>query len=472
MMRRRPIVPATLLTCLVCSPSAWALIRVGETNPVKNAHWPTGAEAMANLPSRHSYWEGPPFGGGNYHFNYTGQTAADFQVALGAFAAIKAPRLELMIFDGVSTNLSPFARGPVHWEFEIWDSARFEVLNHSGHNITMSISPWFGRPVPAPLLTLYLGPDNPVNWSAVLVPASVTLLDRRVATSPYANSTGGVVRATTQDMADLKPLAGAVLEVGHYADRVFQADASVTAGADGVAVVRDLPAGNYVLRVRREGYATRQIGHFKNYGRTLGIFDEVRLAPVAALRGRVIDKDGKPIQGAVIGLTGLVGLDGTGYEQNLYNEQTNVQSDADGRFVLDALPTGRACLRVQKPAYHYFSFDTHEVPGDAVTITMTTSGVIRGRVMGTERLATGQAAYVSLEPVGERIGRWAGEMPCAADGAYLFEGIPPDSYTLTPLVVRPNPRGGYSKDSNAPAQSSTQIILKPGEQLEVNLELK
>jgi hypothetical protein len=47
---------------------------------------------VANLKSRVGWWEGPPFGGGEWHFLYRGDQAA-FEATLAAFAAIRAPVL-------------------------------------------------------------------------------------------------------------------------------------------------------------------------------------------------------------------------------------------------------------------------------------------------------------------------------------------------------------------------------------------
>src|SRR5687767_3557130 len=105
----------------------WALISVGGDGPVSLPNTPAGSEKLANLPSRFSYWEGAPFGGGNYHFEYAGDTA-EFQTTLDTFAAIEAPRLELYVYDGGTT--STFSGRRQQWEFEIWNAENFFRLNH------------------------------------------------------------------------------------------------------------------------------------------------------------------------------------------------------------------------------------------------------------------------------------------------------------------------------------------------------
>src|SRR4051812_28727470 len=66
-----PLLAAALVVAL--APEAFALIRGGEGNtPVRDPGWPAGAAAIFNAPSRIAWWEGPPFGGGQWHAEYRG----------------------------------------------------------------------------------------------------------------------------------------------------------------------------------------------------------------------------------------------------------------------------------------------------------------------------------------------------------------------------------------------------------------
>src|SRR5215468_1049816 len=48
--------------------SASALITGGEGNkPIADPGWPKGAAVIFNHPARVAWWEGPPFGGGQWH---------------------------------------------------------------------------------------------------------------------------------------------------------------------------------------------------------------------------------------------------------------------------------------------------------------------------------------------------------------------------------------------------------------------
>src|SRR3954470_1650597 len=59
------------------SPESFALIMGGEGNkPINDPGWPAGAAALFNHPGRVAWWEGPPFGGGQWHAECRGDTRA------------------------------------------------------------------------------------------------------------------------------------------------------------------------------------------------------------------------------------------------------------------------------------------------------------------------------------------------------------------------------------------------------------
>ena len=96
----RLLVPVSLLCLLLHAAPADALIMVGKGNaPVRDAGWPVGALAVANQQTRVGWYEGPPFGGGQWVFQYRGNTAA-LGSAVKAFAAIRSPSVVIVLHDG------------------------------------------------------------------------------------------------------------------------------------------------------------------------------------------------------------------------------------------------------------------------------------------------------------------------------------------------------------------------------------
>ena len=78
---------AVALTALA-TPKAFASIIGGEGNkPIEDPGWPKGAAAIFNTPSRIAWWEGPPFGGGQWHSECRGD-ARTLSEILAGFAQI------------------------------------------------------------------------------------------------------------------------------------------------------------------------------------------------------------------------------------------------------------------------------------------------------------------------------------------------------------------------------------------------
>ena len=456
-----------ILSCVLCvlaAGPASAMRSVGGKDPVTDQRWPVGCVGVANLPTRVSYWQGD---GGISNFQYECRSTAEFNDALVIFGAILAPRLELVVMDGPRAPDWGEPKDPVHWDFEIYDTGLFHQLNSSPKSTFMSSAPTFWQPLPTPRLTVYLSKESPVEWKGVLVPETVQVLDRRVETSAYAGSAGGVVRCTAYDMATGKVIPGATLALKQYVDKGWQQKYQVRADERGVAVVKEIAAGNYAVTLSHDGYATRSLAYYRNLGRTLGVFDDARLSPVASVAGSVTDAAGKPLPGVTVRTSAMIGLDGMGYG----GDAPQATTDADGRFQLEGLPTGYCSLRLTREDYYYFSFDIQSIPSKELTFRMDRTGSVRGKVRGAERNLDGQEVHLKIDPEGDPIGKWGGSMALAADGTFEVKEIPPGSYHLR-AEVSGSPREGRSPFLPNDKQTPVAIQVKPGETLEVEIDLK
>ena len=95
---RGPGLVFTLGVAWLLPTAAYALIEVGYGNkPTGNMGWPTGAEEVADLPSRLGYKVGPPFGGGEYYFS-----SGSRQITIGT--RLDHVRLDLCISPKVVTG--------------------------------------------------------------------------------------------------------------------------------------------------------------------------------------------------------------------------------------------------------------------------------------------------------------------------------------------------------------------------------
>src|SRR3954469_21184399 len=94
----KPLLAIPLLLLFVAPLHALILVQKGN-DPTGDHDWPAGSMDLANLKTRAGFWEGPPFGGGRYVFEYQGDTKA-LQEAVDLFAKIKSPELRVVVHDG------------------------------------------------------------------------------------------------------------------------------------------------------------------------------------------------------------------------------------------------------------------------------------------------------------------------------------------------------------------------------------
>ena len=156
---------------------------------------------------------------------------------------------------------------------------------------------------------------------------------------PRATPFGGrVVDAKGKPIADvevelyLQPTA--VCRDGTMAKRGFftSSQVRVRAGADGLYAFRNVPPDTgpqqlaYWLDARHPKYQTRRKQYAQN--EFLGEGWEITLEPGCTLRGVVVDKAGKPVEGASVTVQGL--------PDNIYTQP--MTTDAKGRFRFDCLP--------------------------------------------------------------------------------------------------------------------------------------
>ncbi len=101
-----PAATVVLATLLAAAPTreAAALITGGEGNkPISDPGWPKGAAAIFNHPSRIAWWEGPPFGGGQWHSESRGD-ARTLTAILTTFSKMDAKTKRVVVHDGVGQS--------------------------------------------------------------------------------------------------------------------------------------------------------------------------------------------------------------------------------------------------------------------------------------------------------------------------------------------------------------------------------
>ncbi len=434
----------------------WALIISGQGNsPVADYGWPEGSLAVANLPSRVGWWEGPPFGGGQWNFLYRGDNG-DFNEALTNFAAIRAPALDLVIHDGPQENIflkneqNPNAAARVDWTFTVWIPASWHRLYNNPKNLFDAGDPNFRKPVAPPRLDVYIG-EGRVDWAKVKVPANVRVRDERASASGVDLSGGSVIHAEFLDMDNGKPVSGAHLLVEKVAwqtnpaphwERKLFADAA--SDSSGRVQIRKIPTDTIRISASADGYAPLRLDQSAHARPALLTFT-VELAKAASIRGIVTDAEGKPVKDAKVRPLEILAANGLGYDNGFqYDpyESGNVETDDGGRFEISGLAAGYAQLSVRAPGYFFGDIATiYDVPATNVVLRLARAGGIQVSVTDKSGRALsrleGNPLLVQVEPKeGSKVGSWGGGATVKEDGTCQFTDVPPGEYRVT---SRPNP---------------------------------
>jgi hypothetical protein len=438
----------------------------GGDEPVADGGWPLGSVAMANLPTRVVWWQGSLRAGGEWHFLYRCQSTQEFNQALRAFASIRAPKREVVLHDGPRYGLlyekwepdpegsQPGANDRFDWTFTIWNPERWYRLSNSVYRRELGA----GRPVPAPRLDVYIG-GGAIAWDQVELPEGLLVTDERAESAPVKPVGGGLIEGDVFDICTGKPVAGAEITVTDIAEEEGAAPARGRTDELGSFRIQRIPRGWYRIAIRADGYASRQLKDlYPNRGDRYHRVTTT-LAPAAAIEGVVTDMAGKPITGAEVHATHILGIDGQGYE---VPDVAPALTDAQGRFEIGSLPRGFVQLRCRVPSMHLAksTCDICQVPGKPVELTMEGTGTVRGRVVDSKGNVPAGEIYVEVRPVGDPIGKWGGSMRCEPDGSFEFDEVPPGEY-----LVSSNPAlliEGRDPDA-------VRISVKVGETIELEI---
>jgi hypothetical protein len=472
MRATRRFVPIALIALLTST--AHGLIMTGKGNePVRDAGWPQGAVEIANLKTRVGWWEGPPFGGGQWQFLYRGDAAA-LNEALKAFAAIRAAKLEVVINDGPQTNQflkdekDPKANTRVDWAFTVWVPNNWHRLFNNPRSTFGSDQPQFRQPVDPPRLEIYV--TEQLDWSKVKMPQGVVVTDRRAAAQgKELPAEGAVLVGDVFDMSSGKPIANAKFSVERRTNRgTYEEAASGTSDKDGRVTVPNIPAGVYRTVVSAPRYATRLVGYEEIRDRQI-VKKVVELSTAARLAGTVVDGEGKPAKDVKVRADSTMGIDGRGYSPP---DHLTVTTDEKGQFAFDGLPMGYTQIAAHSPTlyradepFKLFDVGTPNpgMPPEPIVIKMVLSGGIKGKVVN---LPAGKAegASIHVEPVGgSKIGSWGGGSNLKADGSFEFKNVPPGEYVVSTKPMLP----GIPKDPNA-----RTIKVEGGKTVEVEVKYK
>lgn len=137
----------------------------------------------------------------------------------------------------------------------------------------------------------------------------------------------------------------------------------------------------------------------------------------------------------------------------LAGESTAVATDADGRYRVDGLPSGKITISAEHPDYLEASRQVEVDDEATVDLTLSQGGSIAGSVVGKDGRSAIPGAPVSLDDPGGGFGMDGDSTRTDAAGAFLFEHLKPGRYRL-------------SAKSNAGGTSSKEVILAESQRLD------
>jgi hypothetical protein len=452
-----------ILSCFL-QPSH-ALILVGHGNdPVTDHGWPSNAVTVANLKSRTGWWEGPPFGGGEWHFEYVGDTAT-FQQALDAFAKIDSTNLDLFIHDGGQFS---FASDPNHeqttnnldWTFTIWVPKNWQHLYGQGHGHGFSDDPNFGKSMPPPRIDLYPDSQTKIAFEKIKVPANVKIQDERAIAAGVDVSGGTVLLATILEAGTHQPIPGARLIATARDEKNQYTKPFTNAVADekGIASLTGLPSQVFQISATAGGFVEAAVEYGDFPAHSYKQF-EVALARANSVSGTVVDESGNGIP--AIRLVAANTLLATNVPYRTLTKPETV-TDSEGHFTLTNLPAGLA--QIWTFSTNYFStnlFIYHPVPGPEIVIPVRRADALLLKIQDASGNSIhqwqNQQVQVTLHPAGgDVIGSYGGGGDVDTNGTHFFSGVHPGDYKISV-----NPSDKTSSVTVEPAKTAEAIIQLP-----------
>ncbi len=445
------------------------LITGGTGNaPLSRPGWPQGAAEVFNHSSRIAWWEGPPFGGGQYHAEYRGDTAA-FQGVLERFARLDVATKRIIIQDGtgqsfwLNPNGSPekAVEAQIDWSFMFWNPENWQRLKTMPSDLQ---PPDVAGAEQAPaILNVYTG--GHVDWSQVAVPSGLVVTDHRLQAHGFAVEDATVLEGQVVAIDSGQPLRAQIelqqvqpQQSGGYEFMVLQ---ETTTDDQGRWVVKNAPPQWLRVVVKATGYAPRVAGYLRVDEQPRWYSYDCGLAPCGQLSGQVMDAAGGLLDEVDVRLANVIANAPGSYEgPSEYIAKTDLQ----GRFGFDCLPVGSATVRVSKSGYCREGLgESITIPTDNVRLVM----VRAAQVTVTVQFPTAQrpdSYIVELAPAGgSAVGKWSGSGNINAQNQIVFQNIPPGQYVL---------RGHPNPTTDSQRTEPQSLDLQGGQTIEITLHAR
>jgi hypothetical protein len=459
-----------VIVTAVPTQEALALITGGEGNkPLHDPGWPKGAAVIFNREQRIAYWEGPPFGGGQWHAECRGDAMA-LNGVLADFADLDVKSKRIVVHDGVgqsfwlNMNNKPDKReaAKMDWSFMVWVPGNWQRLR----KLPADINPTGGRDEDGPPAQIDIYTGGNIKWADVVIPKGLTVLDQRLEAHGFTLADGVVLEGKVTDLATKKPIAARVwlerIEAQPKGGYRYPMVAEAVADAQGRWVLKKAPAGRYRIVIAADGFVTRLAGYGQYDDQPRWHAYESGLARPGPVTGQITDDAGEPLADVDVRIQDVVAGSGERYETP---DGYTVKTGKDGRFRAEQVPQGKATIWLYKPGYCRPGLGQPiTTPANDVALKMVKAGraVVTVDFSRSERPKGGYIVQISPEG-GEKIGSYGGGGNINKDDQMIFDNVPPGRY-----VFRGQPNPGSADQHTDPVT----VELKGGESTKVTLTAK
>jgi hypothetical protein len=419
-----------------------------------------------NHTGRIAWWEGPPFGGGQWHAEGRGD-AMSLNAILIDFARLDVKTKRIVVRDGAGHSfwLAPngepekLAAANIDWVFMVWQAANWERL----HKMPVDLNPTEpGETDPPSQIDVFTAG---LRWADVIIPKGIEVVDQRLEAHGFTAADGVVIEGRVSDLSTKQPVAATTrlqrVEPQKQGGYRYPVVAESKADDKGHWVLKKVPAAWVRVVVEAEGFVPRVAGYARFDEQPRWQSYDCALSRPATVSGRVTDEGGQPLPDVVVRLDNVQPESGGRYQSPL---EYTFKTDAEGRFRADQVPVGKATIWLHKPGYCR--------PGLGQPIT-TPQGDVELKMMKSSRVRvtvdfTGKARpegyMVKIEPEGgEAVGKYGGSGNIDAKNQMAFENVPQGRY-----VLRGQPNPGSSDEQTEPVT----VDLKGGQASEVTLKAR
>ncbi|MEO2015820.1 MAG: carboxypeptidase-like regulatory domain-containing protein [Fuerstiella sp.] len=435
-MRRRYLMVLFLVPALA-SP-AFALITGGKGEPTKVRGFPSGSLPLANLKTRIAWWEGPPFGGGQYHFDYSGRTD-DLQQAIDLFAKVDSKRKQVVVREGQQSSFwldlhDKKTKHPIDWQFVVWVPKNWQHLNNAKAGL---LPP--GEEGDSPMTTLFIFVTDRIEWESLRIPRGLRVVDERLAANGITAGQGAALRGRVVDPQG-NPIEGATVTVGKEAN-----ERKGTSDDKGQFLITKIPEGTHQIVVLADRFASKD-AYYHSFHRLNCQQLEVTLATAAKVTVRVVDQQDDPLPGVKIRVTNCKDQQGNHYR---VAGTQQFETNDKGEFVLSDVPEGSIKFMSRTREYYYNSvLNEHDTNRSPIILKLQQTGTVQISVFASDGEPITSKYMVEIAEAGVDltkgggVGSWGGSANIGEDGTFTFENIPPGHYVVT---GKPNPGRGNDR---------------------------